>query len=133
MKGIEVSCTAGITEDGEWIRLFPVPYRFMDPDKRFRKYQWITATVRKANDARPESFHPELDTIQTGEVLDTRDKWRKRKELVLPLKSHCLCCLKADRDRDGSPTLGLFKPRQIRRLLIEADDPNWTPDQLAAL
>ena len=40
-KGIEVSCTAGITDDGQWIRLFPVPYRFLEADQRFRKYQTI--------------------------------------------------------------------------------------------
>jgi hypothetical protein len=26
-KGVEVSCTAAVTEQGEWLRLFPVPYR----------------------------------------------------------------------------------------------------------
>jgi len=35
-KGVEVSCTAGITDDGKWIRLFPIPYRFLDWDKRFK-------------------------------------------------------------------------------------------------
>jgi hypothetical protein len=55
-KNIEVSCTAGITSEGEWIRLFPVPYRFMEYDKRFVKYQWIEVDVLKApQDSRPES------------------------------------------------------------------------------
>ena len=35
-KGVEVSCTAGVTEEGKWIRLFPIPYRFMDPECSFR-------------------------------------------------------------------------------------------------
>lgn len=47
-KNIEVSCTAGVTSDGNWIRLFPVPYRFLDYDKRFTKYQWIDVSVTKA-------------------------------------------------------------------------------------
>ena len=43
-KGIEVSCTAAITADGNWMRLFPVPYRFLEEDRRFKKYQWIDVT-----------------------------------------------------------------------------------------
>ena len=38
-KSIEVSCTAGITEDGKWIRLFPLPYRYLG--YKLRKYQWV--------------------------------------------------------------------------------------------
>jgi hypothetical protein len=51
-KGIEVSCTAGVTSDGEWIRLFPIPYRFLTADQRFTKYQWIEVAV-----TRPEATH----------------------------------------------------------------------------
>jgi hypothetical protein len=29
-KSIEASCTGGITGDGQWMRLFPVPYRLID-------------------------------------------------------------------------------------------------------
>jgi hypothetical protein len=35
-QGVEVSCTAGITEAGKWFRLFPVPYRFLDSERRFK-------------------------------------------------------------------------------------------------
>jgi hypothetical protein len=38
---IEASCTAAISHDGQWIRMFPVPARLMDQDKRFAKWQWI--------------------------------------------------------------------------------------------
>src|SRR3974377_2245727 len=48
-KGVEVSCTAAVTSSGEWIRLFPVPYRFLDEDKRFRKYQWIIVSLERNN------------------------------------------------------------------------------------
>jgi hypothetical protein len=71
-KGIEVSCTAGITDDGKWIRLFPIPYRFLDEDKRFSKYQWIDVDVTKAkDDPRPDmrrSLH-DLHRLGAGTVL----------------------------------------------------------------
>ena len=85
-KGIEVSCTAGVTDDKRWIRLFPVPYRFLGPDQRFRKYQWIELNILKASsDSRPESFHPDLDSIKiVSERLPTSGKWQSRKEFVIP-------------------------------------------------
>jgi hypothetical protein len=55
-KGVEVSCTAGITREDEWIRLFPVPFRFLEAEQKFARYQWLDVQVRRArNDYRPES------------------------------------------------------------------------------
>lgn len=65
-KGIEVSCTAGVTDDGQWIRLFPVPYRYLDKESKFRKYDWIEAEVTKHSDSRPESYRLNYDSIQMG-------------------------------------------------------------------
>jgi hypothetical protein len=30
-----------ISDDGRWLRIFPVPHRFLSLDQRFRKYQWM--------------------------------------------------------------------------------------------
>lgn len=86
-QGVEVSCTAAITESGEWLRLFPVPYRFLTPDKRFRKYQWIEVSVSKpSKDVRPESYKIENDSIRiTSEPLPTDQAWKARKDVVFPL------------------------------------------------
>ena len=37
----ETVCTAGITEDKKWIRIYPVPFRKLDDSQRYKKYQWI--------------------------------------------------------------------------------------------
>jgi len=132
-KGVEVSCTAGITDDGQWIRLFPVPYRRMDHDKRFTKYQWVDLSVTKASDPRPESYEPNLDSIRIVSKVTSNNKWQERKKIVYPLRSHCLCCIERDRDDNGFPTLGIFRPQKIGRLIIEPDDPEWTPEQLGRL
>ena len=39
-KYIETVCTAGIREDGSWIRIFPIPFRTLDDYQKYRKYQW---------------------------------------------------------------------------------------------
>ena len=133
-KGVEVSCTAGITDKGKWIRLFPVPYRFLDQDKRFRKYQWIEVAVTKGNDPRSESYRLFEDTIKIISVpLSTKNGWEARRNLVSPIKAHCLCCLEKNRRTEGIPTLGLFKPRKIEKLVIKKDSSPWTKGQLDAL
>jgi hypothetical protein len=133
-SGIEVSCTAGVTDDGKWIRLFPVPYRFLDNDKRFRKYQWISVDVTKSGDPRPESYHLNRDSINIiSEPISTEGNWHLRKQLVLPLVSPSLCYLQKEQHNNGYPTLGMFKPKQITKLLIETDEFEWTEAELAKL
>src|SRR4030042_1494207 len=91
-KSIEASCTAGITEDGKWIRLFPLPFRLLEHSKQFKKYQWIEASVTKATDPRPESYKIDIDTINPiGQPIPTNNNWKFRKEIVLPLARRSLC------------------------------------------
>lgn len=134
-KGVEVSCTAGITDDGKWIRLFPIPYRSLDDDKRFTKYEWIEADVRKASsDTRPESFIPDISTIAIKGSVSTADNWRARKNIIKPLLQSSMCGIQRQREADNHPTLGVFKPVTIKRLLIEPEeDPNWSAADLAKL
>ena len=132
-NGVEVSCTAAVTEDGQWLRLFPIPYRFLDMYKRFRKYQWIEVDVSKASDGRPESYKIDRNSIKiVSDVLPTDGNWQERKRHVDPLKGHCMCCIKRVRDADGYPTLGIFKPKAIE-LIITPTDQNWTQAQLDIL
>lgn len=133
-QGLEVSCTAAITREGTWLRMFPVPYRLLESDKRFAKYQWIEVEVIKAGDPRPESHKIRPQSIRLlGDVVPTSRAWSARKKIVDPLMSHCLCCLKEARDNYGYPTLGLFRPKKISKLLIKPQSTEWSPAQSAAL
>lgn len=126
-KGAEVSCTAGITDDGKWIRLFPIPFRFMGGDKQFSKYQWIEVATKKSSDPRKESFEIDPDTLQiVSNPLPTKDAWKARKDLILRLQTPSLCYLQKTRKQTGD-TLGLFKPKTIHKFVIESDTPDWTP------
>lgn len=134
-RGVEVSCTAAITDRGEWLRLFPVPYRRLAQHQQFHKYQWIEVAVEKASDPRPESHRLREDSIRIiSDVLPPDHHWQARKEVVFPLKADSLCAIRKRRDAYGAPTLGIFKPTEIERLLIEpAEQATWTADQIAAL
>jgi hypothetical protein len=134
-RDIEVSCTAAVTADGRWIRLFPVPYRRLKTHQKFVKYQWIKIDVKKATDSRPESFNIAPESIEILAPSLPADRfWRSRKEIIAPLQSHCMCCIQRQRREHGAPTLGFFKPYQVKRLLIEPDsNPKWTLKELAKL
>jgi hypothetical protein len=133
-KDIEVSCTAGIS-DGQWIRLFPIPYRFLDGDKRFRKYQYIEADVIKSHsDPRPESYKVNIDSIKIlTEPITTKDNWLARKDLIIPFSSKSLCFLKEEHSQKDGPTLGLFKPGKITGLKIKKARSEWTKAELERL
>ncbi|MCX6543525.1 MAG: hypothetical protein NTV05_03825 [Acidobacteria bacterium] len=136
MSGVEVSCTGAITAQGEWLRLHPVPYRLLEENQRFRKYQWIELKVSKSADARLESYRIKRDSIRVvSGPLSTAKEWRARKAVVVPMKSPSLCWLNRECGTHGylHPTLGVFKPKSIKRLIIEPDSTTWTPGQLVAL
>ena len=131
-SGIESSCTAGITAEGEWLRVFPVPWRLLPERQRFRKYDWVDFDLVKADgDTRPESHHLQ-PSAEIG-ILSSESDWQKRKDVVLPMRSHCLCCLRRERDLNQRPTLGVVRPDAISRLRIAPDPTPWTDAQLAML
>ena len=132
-KGAEVSCTAGVTENGEWIRLFPIPFRYMEGDKKFSKYQWIEVNTKKSSDYRKESYEVDIDSLKiVSEKIPTKNAWKARKEIIFPLKANSLCQLKRERISTGN-TLGVFKPRVIQKFIMEKDDADWTPEEKVKL
>jgi len=133
--GIESSCTAAITEKGEWLRLFPVPWRLLPDDQRFRKYQWVELAVTKApDDTRRESFNIRPDGIRVvSEPLSNKNSWQAKKDIVFPLRDSSLCSLTRKRDNQQYPTLGIFRPRSISRLRIVPERPEWSQAELGML
>ena len=133
-KGIEVSCTGGITSDGQWIRLFPLPFRFLEDARRFKKYQWIEVAVSKSSDPRPESYTVDLDSIKVvGDPLPPSHGWQARKQVVLPLLAPSLCYLSQTRKNTGA-TLGIFKPKEITDFIIEPEtELTWSEQEIAIL
>ena len=132
-RGIEVSCTQGVTEQGDWIRLFPVPFRLLQGPQQFKRYQWIGVDTTKAKDPRPESYHIDPDSIRIlSDPISTRNKWEARKALLYPLLSPSIEDLEKARKASGT-SLGFIRPRMIERLVIQPVDPDWTSEQKARL
>jgi hypothetical protein len=109
-----------------------VPYRRLHSSQKFSKYQWIDVGVTKASDPRPESFRISQETIKIrSQVLSTANNWQARKNIIFPMKAESMCALRRKRDQDGSPTLGVFKPASIEKLVIKPSKAStWTQAEL---
>ncbi len=80
----ELVCTAGILENGKWIRIYPIPFRSLPNEKKFGKYEWIQVDlIRNNSDFRPESYRPKSDasSIQILNKVGTEHEWAERKKI----------------------------------------------------
>ena len=113
-KYVETNCCAGVDLDsGKLIRLYPIPFRLLEDNKKFPKYSIIRVTCyRPTRDKRIESYKIDQDRIEILDYLDTKDNWTKRKEIVLPTASPSFCQILEDIKLNKS--LGIFKPCDVQ-------------------
>jgi hypothetical protein len=128
----EVVCTAAITESGEWVRLYPIDYRYLPVHQKFKKFQWIKVQLAargQGNDSRKESRKPDLETITLiGEPLSTKNDWAERREIIDSMPCHTLNQLKCLFDTDQT-SLGIVRPTRVIDLEIRpATEPDWKPE-----
>jgi hypothetical protein len=112
-KHQEINCCAGIDlSTGTWIRLYPIPFRLLDYDKKFPKYSIISVHCqRPLRDKRVESYEVDQDSIKILRHLGTQNKWAERKKIVLPTLSPSFCSILDEVTLNKS--LGIFKPIDI--------------------
>lgn len=141
-KHRETSCVAAINQDGQFRRLYPVPFRLLDGAQRFRKWEWIEARIQRANDdVRPESHRIFVDTIaRNDEVLDTKNNWEERRKWIEPLAQddfQPIELLRAEMEelRKGTgATLSYLRPSRILELeIVESSDQDWSEEEKAKL
>lgn len=124
----ETVCTAGVTEDGQFIRLYPFPYRFMASQEKFKKYQWISVDVEKSsNDPRPESYKAFPDTLEVHEEIKD---WEKRRKIIFNNKVYTMCELKDIKRTDLS--LAIVKPYDVN-FKISPCKPEWGEKEKAIM
>ena len=130
----ELVCTAGFVEDGSWIRIYPVPFKFLE----FKKYQWVELDLKKAKqpDFRPESHspvNPDLsDLIVLGE-LDTKYNWADRRKYCLREAYTNMTALIKDSKDPTNKSLATFKPAEILDLIVEETGREWKNEWLEQL
>jgi hypothetical protein len=135
-KYVETSCVAGINEHGQLRRLYPVPFRLIEGERQFKKWQWITARVKKSNDDnRMESHRIYVDTIDCDtEPLSTKNNWEDRWLWIdrLPAFTN-FKDVNGDREKTDV-SIALLRPKRVISLdIAPARNPDWTEEELAKL
>jgi hypothetical protein len=131
----ELVCTAGVLEDGTWIRLYPIPFRKLDDEQKFRKFTWIEAEViRNTSDFRPETYRPNIESIALVQRPKTVD-WDERKRIIFKNKQVFtnLEMLIKEAKSDAKTSLAVFKPTKIHSLVVEEDEREWDDKILKSL
>lgn len=132
----ELVCTAGITEDQQWVRLYPIDYRYRPKEQQFRKYQWIEiglAARGAKNDDRKESRKPDLDSItMLGNPLSSANDWRARREIIDAMPHHTRTELEGLYVTE-KVSLGIVRPTEIIDLKVEPVERQWKPEWEATL
>ena len=116
----------------KWIRLFPVPFRDLEDDQKFAKYQPISVRVEShSSDSRPETRRPDRESLEvTGKMIPSKDDWRARRPYVEPLMVDSMCEIQRRRENDRT-SLGIFHPAEILGLDIEEIDVKREKEELA--
>jgi hypothetical protein len=113
----ETVCTAAVDEDGNPLRLYPIPFRYLQGPQRFQRYQWVSvSTIKNVLDTRPESHRVDSGTIVVENALPaTADEWGRRAESVFRSPdwqySSMDAVLRAQRDNGRS--LAFVRPTEI--------------------
>ena len=134
-KYIETCCTAGITADGRPIRLYPIPFRQLSGNIRYKKWQWITAPVAKSDsDSRKESYKIDFSQIHPGEVLDSSNQWSRRIPWIEKLPRYYDLDLLSEDGENGLCSLAYMKVDSLDKFIIsKAPKSKYTKEELAKL
>lgn len=112
----ETVCVAGISEDGQsFVRLYPIRFRHLPEEKRFRRFDLIEFDAfRPSDDRRPESWRVREDSIKVIQRADKTSQ-ESRARLWLPHVRPSLEKLFEDQRENGT-SLGIVsvEPESMR-------------------
>ncbi len=127
----ETVCVAGVSADLSapgWFRLYPINFRYLEQDRKFRKYDVVSvdAAPNRKDDFRAESWRPNIDTLTV--VRNLKD-WRRRRPWLDPYIDVSMCELnRATRDDAHARSLGLVRVADVSGFDVERH-PGWTSEE----
>jgi hypothetical protein len=133
----ELVCTAGILDDGSWVRVYPLPFRKLDYENRYQKYQWMELPIeRNFSDPRPESFKvTDLSKVKLiDKPIGTDQGWLKRKEIIFA-KNEIYTNLDKliNLANNNQLSLAIFKPTKLIDFIVEETERDWNSEHLEIL
>lgn len=132
----ETVCTAGVREDGTWVRLYPIPFRRLDQEEQYRLFDWIECElIRNKSDPRPETFRLlNQNELRAVAHVNTKNRWRERRRILLSTAQvydrldDVIAGAKAN-----EMSLVVFKPNRIIDFVWEEDTREWDAKKLTQM
>ena len=127
----ELVCTAGLLDGEKWIRMYPIPFRFLqDEQKKYPKYSWVELNLtRNTSDFRPESYSPKLgvdEPIKVLQQIGTDNEWAARKSYIFKeVFTSMTELIELAKDPNQRKSLATLKPSRIVDFVIEEDEREW--------
>jgi hypothetical protein len=122
---IETVCTGGITDDGEWRRLYPVSWRYLEQEKQYGTYDVVEVQVKNGKDTRPESRTPVIGSLRIVSKVKT---WQARREWIEPTMFESMqAMIEAER------SLAPVRVREVLEFIANPTEDQWNPAQLEKL
>ncbi len=132
----ETVCTAGVREDGSWLRMYPVPFRRLEDPEQYRKFDWLECDLIKSRtDPRPETRHPaDMRQLRPVEHMGTENNWRERRRFILQnakVYSHLRTLIEGA--KANTLSLAVFRPTKILDFVWEEEAREWDANKLAEM
>jgi hypothetical protein len=118
-------CTAGVTQDGELIRLYPVPFQLFRSESRFKKFDWIEVDCQPSSGekfARKESHKIRPSTLRVVDRSLSRSpvNWSARAKALAGIPRLSIEELEAAFEADRV-SLGLIRVGELSRFYKVSD------------
>ena len=130
----ETVCTAAISEQGEWTRLYPLDLRALKGEQFFRKWNWIEAELLQKppdRDNRPESRTPILDSIKNVGRVTAERNWSERTQIVDRMP-HKTIREWTEMENKNLASLGIVRPSEVLDIEITRErEEDWDSKQEA--
>ncbi|MFH1968689.1 MAG: hypothetical protein ABIJ53_00045 [Verrucomicrobiota bacterium] len=132
----ETVCTAGVRENGSWVRIYPVPFRRLDEAEQYRKFDWVECDLVPARkDPRPETRHPfDARQLVPVEHMGTANNWSERRRLLIKTATvQTRLQTLIDGAKANRCSLAVFKPTKIHGFIWEEEERKWDPAKVAEM
>ncbi len=131
---LQVLLCPAMTEAGEFVRLFPIPFRDLENPNQFSKWQWIEALIKKAtDDHRKESYKISIDTIKPLEKVSSKNRWKDRYYWIDRLPVFETFDEIRLNQESLNVSLALLHPFSVTALEIKESDKEWNKDEIEKL
>ena len=102
----ETVCCAAVTAEGNWRRIYPISFRNLAEEQKFKRWQWIEYEWRvPIGDKRPESRHVQTQTLTVANELPPSQRARFLTPLVR---------ISTEDAAARGETLALIRPTNLR-------------------